>query len=365
MHLIVDAHEDLAWNMMTFERDYTLSAIETRQRELGTTAPEQNGDTLLGWPEYQDGGVAVIFATLFAAPLRRKEGDWDKLCYVDGDQAYELYRSQMDLYHRLVEEHPDKFRLIHVQDDLRSILDKWRQNDLQIEYPPVGLIALMEGAEGLRGPAELEEWWLKGVRLIGPAWAGNRYCGGTGEPGGLTHEGYTLLETMSSLGFGLDTSHMDEPATLQALDVYTGTIVATHSNALALLKGSDSNRHLTDRVIRGIIERGGVIGVVFANDFLQAGWKRGDGREQITLQHVAAQIDYMCQIAGDAQHVGLGTDFDGGFGLQSVPLGLDTIADLSKLVPLLYEKGYSQADVLSIMGENWLRILKQILPDSL
>ena len=365
MKLIVDAHEDLAWNIQTFGRDYTLSAIETHRRESGAAAPDVNGDTLLGWPEYQRGGVGVVFATLFAAPVRHQDGAWDTLCYSDSAGAYELYRSQVDTYLRLVEEHAHKFSLIRVQDDLDGVLAKWGQDDPQSDQPPVGLVLLMEGAEGLRSPTKLEEWWSKGVRLIGPAWAGNRYCGGTAEPGGLTRDGFALLDAMSELGFGLDLSHMDEPAVLGSLDVYPGAVMATHSNALALLKGSDSNRHLTDRVIQGVIERDGVIGVVLANEFLQAGWKRSHGREMVTLQHVVAQIDYLCQIAGDAGHVGIGTDFDGGFGLQSVPAGLDTIADLRKLEPLLHEKGYSHADVESIMGENWLSILRRVLPETL
>lgn len=365
MKLIVDSHEDLAWNIQTFGRDYTGSAVETRKREAGTTAPEVNGDTLLGWPEYQQGRVGVVFATLFAAPARHQYGDWDTLCYSDSAGAYELYRSQVDTYLRLVEEHPDKFRLIGAQDDLNGVLEMWQGGDTHSEDPPVGLVLLMEGAEGLRSPTELEEWWSNGVRLIGPAWAGNRYCGGTREPGVLTRDGRVLLDAMTDYGFGLDLSHMDEPAALQALDLYEGTVIATHSNALALLKGSDSNRHLTDQVIRSVYERDGVIGVVLANEFLQAGWKRSHGRKTVTLQHVVAQIDYLCQMAGDAQHVGIGTDFDGGFGLQSIPAGLDTIADLRKLEPLLYEKGYSNEDVESIMGGNWLRILRKVLPESL
>jgi hypothetical protein len=75
--LLVDAHEDLAYNMVTFGRDYTHAAKTTRELERGGLAPEQTGDTLLGWPEYQHGHVAVIFATLFAAPLRHKLGEWD------------------------------------------------------------------------------------------------------------------------------------------------------------------------------------------------------------------------------------------------------------------------------------------------
>ena len=64
--LLVDAHQDLAWNMLSFGRDYTLSAAETRKRELDTIAPQVNGDTLLGWPDYQLGKVGLIFSTLFA-----------------------------------------------------------------------------------------------------------------------------------------------------------------------------------------------------------------------------------------------------------------------------------------------------------
>ncbi|MBN1148692.1 MAG: dipeptidase, partial [Anaerolineales bacterium] len=229
---------------------------------------------------------------------------------------------------------------------------------------PVGLAILMEGAEAVRAVGELDEWWARGVRIIGPAWSGNRFCGGTREPGPLTPEGYALLEGMADLGFGLDLSHMDEKAALQALDIYPGTIMATHSNALALLSGSESNRHLSDRLIRGILERDGVIGVVPFNAFLKQGWRSGDPREQVTLERLMAQIDYICQMAGDARHAGIGSDFDGGFGLQSVPLGLDSIADLAKLAPLLAERGYSSEDSAAVLGGNWLARLQEILPES-
>jgi membrane dipeptidase len=158
---------------------------------------------------------------------------------------------------------------------------------------------------------------------------------------------------------------MDEKAALQALDRYPGSILVSHGNAKALLKDSDSNRHLTDRVVHGIIERGGVIGVIPLNDFLLAGWKRGDPREVVTLQHVVSQIDYICQVAGDAFHVGLGSDFDGGFGLQSVPIGIDTIADLQNLSPLLSEYGYSDSDIDAIFGGNWISLLRRTLPENL
>jgi len=230
---------------------------------------------------------------------------------------------------------------------------------------PVGLVMLMEGAEAVRDPSELEEWWQLGLRAIGPAWAGTRFCGGTREPGPLTKEGYALLEAMSALGFILDVSHMDEQALLQALDFYPGRIVCTHANCGSLLDDPDSNRHLSDRAIQGLLEREAVLGLVPFNSFLYAGWQRGQRRELAPLSRLADHIDHVCQMAGDAQHAGLGSDFDGGFGLQSVPPEIDTIADLGKLVPLLGERGYAGADIAAILGGNWLELLRSALPEAL
>ncbi|RPI30839.1 MAG: peptidase M19 [Chloroflexota bacterium] len=366
--ILVDAHEDLAYNMLTFGRDYTLSAEETRLRERGSEVPLHNGDTLLGWTEYQRGQVGVVFSTLFAAPARRKQGPWEILTYATPEQAHRLYRNQMDAYHRLVDDHPDKFRLIQSIKDLDEVLADWEREDEPDESGvkpghPVGLVPLMEGAEGVRQPAELEEWWQRGLRLIGPSWAGTRFAGGTHEPGPLTKEGFALLETMADFNFGLDLSHMDEKAALRALDAYPGVIFASHSNAAALLNGAETNRHITSQMISGLIERDGVIGVVPYNRFLMVGWSQDDGRSEVSLQRVVAHIDYICQMAGDARHVGLGSDFDGGFGWQSVPVEVDTIADLRKIVPLLAEKGYTEEDIAAILGENWLTLLRRVLPE--
>lgn len=362
--LIVDAHEDLAWNMLTFGRDYTRSAAETRRLEAGGVTPERNGDTLLGWPDYQRGRVAVVFGTAFVCPAHRQAGGWETQVYRDANEAHYLYRQQFDLYHRLAGEHPDQFQLVTRQRDLQNVLAAWRSPDSPETPRPVGIVPLMEGAEGVRSPAELEEWWQMGVRIIGPAWAGTRFCGGTREPGPLTSQGFALLEGMASLGFILDLTHMDQAAVLQALDVYPGRLLASHANAHALLTGVESNRHLSDRVITGLIERGGVIGVVPFNGFLLGDWKMGDRRDLVDLGQVVAQIDTICQIAGDAKHVGLGTDFDGGFGVQHVPLGIDTIADLPHLAPLLQDKGYNETDIAAILGENWLSFLTQALPEA-
>jgi membrane dipeptidase len=360
--IIVDAHEDLAYNMLTFGRDYTRSVQETRRSEMASNPPaiEHNGQAILGWPEYQRGRVAVIFSTLFVTPIRRVTGNWDGQAYADFNQANRLYRAQLDAYQRLTDQSPEYFRLIGSQADLATILAEW--DDTTHETHPVGLVPLMEGAEGVRDPSELEEWWRAGLRIIGLAWAGTRFCGGTRDPGPLTEDGRTLLEAMADFGFTLDVSHMDELSARQSLDIYGGPIIASHANAAALLPGYDGNRLLPDEVIKGLIERDAIIGVVPFCAFLENGWKKGDRRDGITLETLAAHVDYICQMSGDARHVGLGTDFEGGFGLDSIPAGLDTIADMQKLATVLSSKGYNESDTAAIFGENWLRHLRTYLP---
>jgi membrane dipeptidase len=367
MHLIVDSHEDLAWNMLCFGRDYTRSAHETRRLEAGGPAIEHNGDTLLGWPEYQAGRVAVVFSTLFASPTRSGVAGWETVFYRDYDfeGAHKVYWQELETYRRLVDSHPDKFNLIASRADLKRILDHWRSPaPATSSGHPVGLVLLMEGADGIRSPEELSQWWNYGLRHIGLAWAGTRYSGGTKEPGPLTDEGRVLLKAMADFNFTLDLSHMDEAAALEALGTYPGPIIASHGNCLALLPGFATNRQLSNRVIHGIIERNGVIGVVPFNTFLKVGWLRtgGSRREEVSLANVADHIDHICQLAGNVHHAAIGTDFDGGFGLQSTPQEIDTIIDLHKLADFLQPRGYSDSDVAAILGENWLRHLTENLP---
>lgn len=362
MSLIIDSHCDLAWNMLTYGRDYTRAAAETRALEHGSLTVEKNGDTLIGVPDYRRGQVAVVFSTLFAAPARSREGDWEKLCYVNENQARSLYMDQMHLYLDLADSKPDDFRLIRTSGELRGHIEEWRAPG---EKPrPVGLVVLMEGADGIRRPDELAEWHELGLRLIGLAWSGTRYAGGTREPGPLSDEGRRLLRAMADFNFTLDLSHMDQQSALEALDLYPGPIMASHVNCLSLLPNFPTNRHFPDRVLRGIIERDGVIGNVPLNSFLKSRWKLANGsrREEVPLDALVAHMDHICQLAGDSKHAGIGSDFDGGFGVQSVPPEIDTVADLQKVGPLLRSRGYSQEDVDNILGLNWLRFLERNLP---
>jgi membrane dipeptidase len=85
-------------------------------------------------------------------------------------------------------------------------------------------------------------------------------------------------------------------------------------------------------------------------------------REEVPLSTLVDHIDHICQLSGDSLHAGIGSDFDGGFGLQSVPPEIDTIADLQKIGPLLAERGYTKGDIANIFGGNWISRLQRDLP---
>ncbi|MCC7362554.1 MAG: membrane dipeptidase [Anaerolineales bacterium] len=360
MPLIVDAHQDLAWNALTFGRDVSRSVAATRAAEAGAEAATRNGHTLLGLPEYLAGQVAVIFGTLFVSPARHASALWDAQAYATPEQAHQLAGRQLDYYHRLADEHPE-FVLIENRARLEKVLATW--NGPYKAGRRIGVVPLMEGADPIRVPEEVEAWYARGIRILGLAWAATRYAGGTGEPGPLTNDGRRLLELMAAVGMILDVSHCSDEACLEALDRYPGVVIASHANPRALLKDfGRPERMLTDAMIERLAEAGGVVGIVPYNRFLRADWTPAAGKDAVTLDAVVAMIDHVCQLTGSAAHVGIGSDFDGGFGVERVPAEIDTVADLQKLDPALRARGYSPADVAAILGGNWISVLRRGLP---
>jgi membrane dipeptidase len=361
--IIIDAHEDIAWNTLCFGRDYLSSAYDIRREEGGGPVEPVNGVAMLGLPEWLRGGVAVIGATLFTPPERRRTSALEQH-YSDADEAHALALAQTEIYERMAQR-SKHLRLIRTRRDLEAVLKTWEGFDPALPEDPrwderqIGLVYLIEGGDSIREPAEAEWWYERGVRLIGPAWAGTQYCGGTDEPGPLTAAGVELLRHMHPFNLVLDLSHMDERAFLQALEQYDGPVIASHSNPRAL--ANNSNRHLSDEMIKALIQHAGVIGTLIFNKFLLKGWEHDHPRDAATVETVVAAIDHVCQIAGDARHAAIGTDFDGGFGMKSTPAGFDTVADLQIIAPALDRRGYSIADVELIMNGNWLRVLRSAL----
>jgi len=350
---IVDAHEDIAWNALALARDVRRSALETRRLEKDTDVPRRHGLCMVGLPEWLSGGITIVFGTIFIAPVRRDSPE--PHTYTTAEEAHALAQAQLDFYHRLADE-CDQVVLIGNRADLDGVLANGEG-----EIPQVGIIPLMEGADPIREPAEAEMWFERGVRLVGLSWeAGSRYAGGDAVPGRLTDAGRELLAVMADLGLVLDVSHLAEESFFEAVDRFEGRIVATHANPRARVPGL---RQLSDEMIRRLVEREGIIGIVPYNRFLRPGWASGDAKDAVTVADVAAAVDHVCQVVGDAAHVGLGSDFDGGFGAESAPAEIDTVADLPRIGPALGELRYGEEDIVAVLGGNWLRLLRAALPE--
>ncbi len=347
---IVDGHLDIAYNVFNNGRNPQLPLSEIRAADPKRPS---GGIATVSIPELQKGSVGLVFGTLFVAPAHLNMPILsDKISYSNVQEAHQLAMTQLDYYHRLADE-MSGVRLVGDTASLRDVIAS-HQNDETESL--VGIVPLMEGADPIREPEEAEYWYERGLRIIGLAWDDTHYADGAWRDSsrGLTKEGHHLLEVMADYGFILDLTHMSEKASMAALDRFEGTVVATHSNARAIV---DSERQLSDVQIRGIGERGGVIGVVLANGFLRRHHQRGDRKALVTLDHVVAHIDHMCQVLGTAVHVAIGSDFDGGFGSADIPAEMDSVADLHKIADALKAKGYSPDDIRKIMGENWLNLL--------
>ena len=187
------------------------------------------------------------------------------------------------------------------------------------------------------------------------------YGHGTDDEGPLTPKGRELLREMERLGIFLDTTHYCDESFWDALDHFSGPVWASHSNCRSL---ANWNRQYNDEQIKELIGRGAVIGMVFDAIMMVHGWahRRSTPAEfGLKIEQICEHIDHICQIAGNARHVGIGTDLDGGFGTEQTPMDLDSIADIATLAPLLAARGYKPEDIEGILHGNFLRFLSEHL----
>jgi membrane dipeptidase len=354
--LIVDSHLDLSLNALQGNRDLLSSAYTIRAQEQSTPGKGRAQGTV-AFPEMRRGRIALSFATVLARSTGHPEPHMD---FPTPAQAHGIAKGQLAYYHAL--ERQGHIRLIRDAAQLDAHMAQWAAWDARYpgeEFgapPPLGFVISMESADPVLEPAELRDWWEGGLRSIGPAHFGpGRYAGGTGSELGLSELGAPLLSEMARVGIILDLTHCSDQAFWEALARYDGPIHASHNNCRAL---NPHQRQLSDKQIRAITERDGVIGVVPGCWQLKPGWRNGDSNESVSLADVVVHIDHICQIGGASRHVGIGSDLDGGVGREGFAHDLDTIADLQKVGALLAQRGYHQGDVAAIMHGNWTRFLK-------
>ncbi|MER3602414.1 MAG: membrane dipeptidase [Thermus sp.] len=311
----VDAHLDLAYNALNLGRNLTLPLEALRRQEGLSETP------LVSLPSLREAGFGLVFATVFVDP-RGHEG-----------HLFEEALRQVALY--LEWERQGLVRILRSGRDLKTHA---------LAYPKdgvLGLLLLLEGAHVLPEPEALDELHARGVRMVGLTWATkNAYAGGNAEPAPLSALGEALLARMERLGMALDVSHLADTAFFPVMARFKGPVAASHANARAL---TPTPRHLSDEMLLALRVRDGVVGVVPFNAFLDVSWTRGMPRLPISacLAHKA----YLEARLGP-DRVGLGSDWDGGFGLESLPLGLEAHKDLVRLGDEAF------------LGGNWIRWLQ-------
>jgi membrane dipeptidase len=348
--IVIDGHLDLAWNALSWNRDLTLDIYEMRKAESGMTDKHRGANTV-SFSEMRKGKVAVCLATVLARVSGLGEPMLD---FRSQEIAYAMGKGQLACYRIL--EKQGHLKMLRNRRELREHIGKWSSEDHSTL--PLGFILSMEGADPIVSPGDVTEWWNEGLRVIGLAHYGrSAYAHGTGSSGGLTAKGQDLLKAMQEAGMILDVTHLSDESFWEALGLFLGPVLASHHNCRALVPG---DRQLTDDQIRELIRRDAVIGAAFDSWMLHSGWVLGSTpHTAVSLENVADHIDHVCQIAGNSQHVGIGSDLDGGYGREQSPHDLDTIADVQALPAILRKRGYSDSDTEGIMHANWLRLFEK------
>ena len=355
--LVFDVHLDLSYNAIDFNRDLRWTQEKIRRREIGMTDQPFRSRSTVCFPEMRRGRVGLCVATQIARSV-------DRFSRMPGWASPEQARAQTQGQLAWYREMEACGELVQIRD--RAALDahvaRWLASPDGSEGGrplPIGYILSLEGADSIVSFRHLEQSYADGLRALGPVHYGPGVYGmGTDAEGPLTARGHELLREMERLGIILDATHLCDESFADALDRFSGPVWASHSNCRAL---ADWNRQYTDEQIKRLVERGAVIGMAFDAIMMVHGWAHHRSKAadfDLRIERICEHIDHICQLAGNARHVGIGSDLDGGFGTEQTPLDLDSIADLRTIGGLLAARGYPAADIDGIFHGNFLRFLR-------
>ncbi len=348
----IDAHLDLSMNAMEWNRDLRMSVQEIRDREQGMTDKPDRGKGTVSFEELRRGDFGLVVATQIARYVER--GSWLP-GWNSPEQAWAHTQAQLSWY-QAMEEAGEMKQIVNLP-QLESHLETWTQS--KEARKPIGFILSLEGADSIVSMKHLERAYASGLRALGPAHYGpGRYAFGTDSNGPMGPKGRELLREMERLNIILDATHLCDESFREAMDHFKGHVWASHHNCRALV---NHNRQFNDDQLKELISRGAVIGAPMDAWMIVPGWVRGKSTPKesgVNLERVVDHMDHICQLAGNAQHIAIGSDLDGAFGREQCPDDIDTIADLRKLEGILAARGYSPADIANVMHGNWLRFLR-------
>lgn len=352
-HFIVDAHLDLSMNAMEWNRDLRQSIAEIREREKGMTDKADRGNGVVNFEELRKGNIGLVVATQIARYVAANNPlpGWNS-----PEQAWAQTQGQRAWYKEM--ESCGELTPITNLKSLEKHVEKWETDTSQNKS--IGYILSLEGADSMVTVEYLEKAYWYGLRALGPAHYGpGRYAMGTDATGGLRPKGKELLKEMERLNIILDATHLSDDSFWEALDNFNGHVWASHHNCRTLV---DHNRQLSDDMIKELINRGAVIGGVLDAWMMVPNWIRGKSNSvelNCNLNKLMDHYDHICQLAGNANHIGIGSDLDGAFGKEQSPYDIETIADLQNIETLLSKRGYTEDDIKKVMHGNWLRFLRK------
>lgn len=353
---IIDAHLDLSMNALEWNRDLREPIEEINHREAGMTDKPDRAKATISFSELRKGNIGLVVATQIAryvAPDNPLPG-WHS-----PEQAWAQTQGQLAWYRVMEEE--GQMKMITNSTELEAHLQLWSDGQSN-DNKPIGYVLSIEGADSFVTPEFVDRAYNYGLRAVGPAHYGpGRYANGTDSSGRLNELGQELLRRMDNLNMILDATHLCDDAFWHALDIYKGNIWASHNNCRAIV---NHNRQFSDDMIRALAERDAVIGVALDAWMMVPGWVRGVSTPEsmnCSLEIMADNIDHICQITGNANHVAIGSDLDGAFGREQCPYDLITIADLQKVPVILKNRGYTDGDIEKIANGNWLRFMRRAL----
>lgn len=350
---IFDAHLDLSMNALEWNRDLRWSVEEIRASEAGMTDKPDRGRGTVSFDALRKGNVGLCVATQIARYVKKSSSlpGWHS-----PEQAWAQTQGQLAWYKAM----EDAGEMLQITNKLQleAHLNDW--NDPATKSP-IGYILSLEGADSIVTIDHLERSYEQGLRAIGPAHYGpGTYAHGTDSVGGIGQRGKALLKKIEELNLILDATHLCDQSFWETMKVYDGPVWASHNNCRKFV---DHNRQYADEQIKELVDRKAVIGIALDAWMMVPNWVRGESTPQsmgVTLQQMIDNIDHICQLAGNALHVGIGTDLDGAFGTEQCPSDLDTIADLQKVPEMLEAKGYSTEDIENIMSKNFLNFLRRV-----
>lgn len=327
----IDGHLDLAY-------------LALNGRDMRATVPA-TAPHALTLPALREGGVRVALGTIFTECGGNPATE--AVAYRDSDDLEGAHRAglaQLEWYEAM--ERAGEIAIVRTRRDLARAL---------AGEGPLGIVILMECADPIRSPDEVAWWHARGLRVVGMSWAhGSRYSGGNARAGGLTPIGRRMVESLDASGILHDASHLSRAAFDELLATSNARVIASHSNAAALLP--DSERHITDAQIAAIRDRDGWIGLNLYGRFLAH-------ERRATLADCVAHSMHIARIVG-ASRVGLGSDLDGGFGREQLPLEIQSPAEYARLLEGLENAGFSAlgGTVDGYTHANLARVLDASLP---